>query len=96
MNEEKELILSINEANSLKKITKTPGWKIIENFLDKSVEKYDKELKSQKNNDIANIFACRKMLEWINDFRQTIVYNDISLGENQEELKIIKGEGKEY
>ncbi len=36
------------------------------------------------------------MLEWINDFRQTIVYNDISLGENQEELKIIKGEGKEY
>jgi len=24
------------------------------------------------------------------------VYNDISLGENQEELKIIKGEGKEY
>ncbi len=48
MDEEKELILSINEANSLKKITKMPGWKIIENFLDKSVEKYDKELKSQK------------------------------------------------
>ena len=96
MNEEKELEISINEANSLKKITKMPGWKIIEDFLDKSVEKYDKELKSQKNNDIANIFACRKMLEWINDFRQTIVYNDISLEQDEQELKIIKGEGKEY
>ena len=40
-----ELNLSINQANSLKKITTMPGWKIIENFLAKSEEKYDKELK---------------------------------------------------
>ena len=93
MNEEKELEISINEANSLKKITKTPGWKIIENFLDKSVEKYDKELKDESNDDMANIKACRKIIGWIGDFRKVLVYNDISLGENQEELKIIKGGG---
>ena len=90
MNEEKELIISINEANSLKKITKMPGWKIIEDFLDKSLEKYSKELKSEDNNNLANIMACRKIIGWIDDFRKVLVYNDIGLGENQEELKIIK------
>jgi len=93
MNEEKELILSINEANSLKKITKMPGWKIIEDFLDKSLEKYSKELKSEDNNNLANIMACRKIIGWIDDFRKVLVYNDIGLGENQEELKIIKKKG---
>ena len=93
MDEEKELILSINEANSLKKITKTPGWKIIEDFLDKSLEKYSKELKSEDNNNLANIMACRKIIGWIDDFRKVLVYNDIGLGENQEELKIIKKKG---
>jgi hypothetical protein len=93
MNEEKELILSITEANSLKKITKTPGWKIIEDFLDKSLEKYSKELKSEDNNNLANIMACRKIIGWIDDFRKVLVYNDIGLGENQEELKIIKKKG---
>lgn len=93
MDEEKELILSINEANSLKKITKMPGWKIIEDFLDKSLEKYSKELKSEDNNNLANIMACRKIIGWIDDFRKVLVYNDIGLGENQEELKIIKKKG---
>jgi len=90
MNEEKELEILINEANSLKKITKMPGWKIIEDFLDKSLEKYSKELKSEDNNNLANIMACRKIIGWIDDFRKVLVYNDIGLGENQEELKIIK------
>jgi len=93
MDEEKELIISINEANSLKKITKMPGWKIIEDFLDKSLEKYSKELKSEDNNNLANIMACRKIIGWIDDFRKVLVYNDIGLGENQEELKIIKKKG---
>ena len=90
MNEEKELILSINEANSLKKITKTPGWKIIEDFLDKSLEKYSKELKSEDNNNLANIMACRKIIGWIDDFRKVLVYNDITVQQDEQELKIIK------
>ena len=90
MNEEKELILSINEANSLKKITKTPGWKIIDDFLDKSLEKYSKELKSEDNNNLANIMACRKIIGWIDDFRKVLVYNDITVQQDEQELKIIK------
>ncbi len=90
MNEEEELVLSINEANSLKKITKMPGWKIIENALRKSEEKYNKELKDENNNDLANIKACRKMLQWIKDFRQVLVYNDISLQQDEEDLREIK------
>ena len=90
MNEEKELILSINEANSLKKITKMPGWKIIEDFLDKSLEKYSKELKSEDNNNLANIMACRKIIGWIDDFRKVLVYNDITVQQDEQELKIIK------
>jgi len=90
MNEEKELILSINEANSLKKITKTPGWKIIEDFLGKSLEKYSKELKSEDNNNLANIMACRKIIGWIDDFRKVLVYNDITVQQDEQELKIIK------
>jgi len=90
MNEEKELILSINEANSLKKITKTPGWKIIEGFLTKSEEKYDKELKSEDNNNLADIMACRKIIGWIDDFRKVLVYNDITVQQDEQELKIIK------
>jgi len=93
MNDKAELNLSINQANSLKRITKMPGWKIIEDFLDKSEEKYDKELKDEKNDDMANIKACRKILEWIKDFRDKIRFTEISAYEDEQELKRIKGEG---
>lgn len=92
MDEEKELILSINQANSLKKITKMPGWKIIEDFLKKSEEKYDKELKSEENNDMANIKACRKIIGWIGDFRDLFRYTEISAQQDEQELKIIRKE----
>jgi len=88
-----ELNLSINQANSLKKITTMPGWKIIEDFLAKSEEKYDKELKDEKNEDMANIKACRKIIGWIKDFRDLLKYNEISAYEDEQELKRIKGEG---
>ena len=94
MNDKAELNLSINQANSLKKITTMPGWKIIEDFLAKSEEKYDKELKDESNDDLANIKACRKILEWIKDFRDLLKYTDISAYEDEQELKRIKG-GKE-
>ena len=87
-----ELNLSINQANSLKRITKMPGWKIIEDFLKKSEEKYDKELKDENNDDLANIKACRKIIGWIKDFRDLLKYTEISAEEDTKELqRISKG-----
>jgi len=93
MDEEKELTLSIAQANSLKKIATMPGWKIIKDFLDKSEEKYDKELKSEENNDLANIKACRKIIGWIKNFRDLFEYTEIAKYQDEQDLKIIKGEG---
>ena len=93
MDDKDELKLSINQANSLKRITTMPGWKIIEDFLDKSEEKYNSELKDKDNNDLADIKACRKILEWIKDLRDKIRFTEISAHEDEQELKRIKGEG---
>lgn len=95
MNIKTELTLSITQANSLKRITKMPGWKIIEDFLAKSEEKYDKELKSESNDDLANIKACRKILGWIKDFRDLLRFTEIAAYEDEQELKRIKGENYE-
>ena len=84
-----ELILSINEANSLKKITKMPGWKIIEDFLSESEIKYDKELKDESNDDMANIKACRKIIGWVGDFRDLFRYTEIAAQQDEEELNIL-------
>jgi len=94
MDDKAELNLSINQANSLKKITTMPGWKIIEDFLAKSEEKYNEELKDENNDDLTNIKACRKILGWIKNFRDLLKYTDISAYEDEQELKRIKG-GKE-
>ena len=93
MEDKDELKLSINQSNSLKKITKMPGWKIIEDFLAKSEEKYDKELKDESNDDMANIKGCRKIIGWIKDFRDLLRFTEISAYEDEQELKRIKGEG---
>ena len=93
MGDKEELTLSINQANSLKRITKMSGWKPIEDFLKKSEEKYDKELKDENNDDMANIKACRKILGWIKDFRDKIRFTEIAAHEDEQELKRIKGEG---
>ena len=93
MNEKDYLQVSINQANSLKKITTMPGWKIIEDFLNKSEEKYNEELNEENNDDLANIKACRKILGWIKDFRDLLRFTEISAYEDEQELKIIKGEG---
>lgn len=93
MGDKEELTLSINQANSLKRITKMPGWEIIEDFLKKSEEKYDKKLKDESNDDLADIKACRKILGWIGDLREKIRFTEISAYEDEQELKRIKGEG---
>jgi len=92
MSDKDELTLSINQANSLKRITKMPGWKIIEDFLKKSEEKYDKELKDESNDDMANIKACRKIIGWIGDFRDLFRFTEISAYEDEKELKRINNE----
>jgi len=94
MNDKAELTLSINRANSLKKIIKMPGWKIIKDFLDKSEEKYDRELKDENNDDMANIKACRKIIKFIKDFRDLLKFTEISAYEDEKELERIKGERK--
>jgi len=92
MNDKEELTLSIEQANSLKRITKMPGWKIIEGFLNKSEEKYDKELRDEKNDDMANIKACRKIIGWIGDFRDKIRFTELSAYEDTKELqRLTKG-----
>ena len=91
MDDKDELKISIEQANSLKKITTMPGWKIIEDFLKKSEEKYDKELKDENNDDMANIKACRKIIGWIGDFRDLLKFTEISAYEDEQELKKIKG-----
>ena len=93
MNDKAELNLSISQANSLKKITTMPGWKIIEDFLKKSEEKYNEELKDENNDDLTNIKACRKILGWIKNFRDLLRFTEISAYEDEQELKRIKGEG---
>lgn len=90
MGDKEELTLSINQANSLKKITTMPGWEIIEDFLKKSEEKYDKELKDENNDDMADIKACRKIIGWIGDFRDLFRFTEIAGYEDEQELKIIK------
>ena len=91
MDEKTELIISIAQADNLKKMTKMPGWKIIEDFLGKEEARCDKELKDETNNDLANIKACRKIIKFVKDFRDLLRFTDIAAEEDQRELNRIKG-----
>lgn len=86
-----ELQISIAQADSLKKMTKMSGWKIIEDFLDKSEKECDRELKDERNNDLSNIMACRKIIKFVKDFKDLLRFTDISAEEDQRELNRIKG-----
>ena len=90
MNDKTELTISIAQADSLKKIQKMPGWKIIEGFLGKAGAKCDKELKDETNDDLANIKACRKIIGFIKDFRDLLRITELSADEDQRELNRLK------
>ena len=90
MNEKDELTISIGESDSLKHMQKMPGWRIIEKFLGNSEIKYDKQLKNDNNDDIADIKACRKILKFIDDFKKLLKYTDIAAEEDRKELNLIK------
>ncbi|MBC8473351.1 MAG: hypothetical protein H8D54_00895 [Candidatus Omnitrophica bacterium] len=92
MDDKSELTISIGKAESLKKMQKMSGWKIIEDFLTKSDDKYNKQLRDDTNDDIADVKACRKVLEVIKDFRDLLRFTELSAEEDQRELDIIKGE----
>ena len=95
MDDKTELTISIAQAESLKKMQRMPGWKIIEDFLTKSDDKYNKQLKDDTNDDIADVKACRKIIGFIKDFRDLLRITELSADEDQRELDIInktKGE----
>lgn len=91
MDEKTELIISIAHADSLKKMTKMPGWNIIKDFLEKAEKECDRELKDESNNDLANIKACRKIIKFVKEFKDLLRFTDISAEEDQQELNRIKG-----
>jgi len=91
MDDKTELTISIGKAESLKKMQKMPGWKIIEDFLGKSEEKYNKQLKDDTNDDMADVKACRKIIGFIGDFRDLLRITELSADEDQRELNLIKG-----
>jgi len=95
MDDKTELTISIGKADSLKKMQRMPGWRIIEDFLTKSDDKYNKQLKDDTNDDIVDVKACRKIIGFIKDFRDLLKITELSADEDQRELDIInkqKGE----
>ena len=92
MDDRTELTLSIGKAESLKKMQRMPGWKIIEDFLTKSDDKFNKQLKDDTNDDMADVKACRKIIGFIRDFRDLLRITELSADEDQRELDLIKGE----
>ena len=95
MDDKTELTISINQANNLKQIIKMPGWKIPEKFIKESEEECNKKLKDKDNKDLADIQACRLLLEWIDRFRKLIYYTEISAYEDEQELERIKNERRD-
>ena len=90
MNDRAELELSINQANSLKQMTGMAGWKIIDEFLKGYEEESLNSLRDTGNKDLADIQSCRKIIEFIQDFRDLFNYTEISAQNDEQELKRIK------
>lgn len=86
-----ELTMSIAQADSLKKMAKMSGWKIIEDFLDKYEKDSLNKLQDMENNDLAAIQSCRRIIKFVKDFKDLLRFTDISAEEDQRELNRIKG-----
>ena len=84
------LQISINEANSLKQITKMSGWTIIENHIKESEKKCIEILKNIDNKDLVDIQSARFLLGWIKNFNDLFRYKEISVSIEEQELKKIK------
>ena len=91
MDDQTELTISIAQADSLKKMQKMPGWKIIEGFLGKYEAEGYKQLQDIQNKDLADIQAFRMVIKFVKDFKDLLRYTQISAEEDQRELNRIKG-----
>jgi hypothetical protein len=89
MNEKEELARSIIQANSLKKITKMAGWKIIKRYLNETTVECQETLENEENKDMADIQASRKLLKWIQGFKELFEDTEFTAEEAQRELKLI-------
>ena len=92
MNAKTALAISINQADSLKKMTQMSGWKIIDGFIKSTEEECQAKLDDETNKDIVDIQAARALKKWINQFKELFIDTELSAGEDQKELKILKGE----
>ena len=92
MNPKTALAISINRADSLKKMTRMTGWKIIEDFLKDAEIECQGKLDDEDNKDIADIQASRKLKKFISDFRELFIDTELSEAEDRKELKRIKEE----
>lgn len=81
-----KLQISINEANSLKQITKMSGWKVIDDHIKKSEGECLAILKDVTNKDIADIQGARFLLDWIKQFKDMFRFKEISASFDEQEL----------
>ena len=73
-------------------MTKMDGWKIIEDFLKDNEADCLDTLKDESYKDLSNIQASRKLLKFIENFRELFTDTEYSAQENRRELKIIEKE----
>lgn len=93
-NEKIELIQAIAMASSLKSITNSKGWKIIEDYMDETLKECQDILEDDQNKDLADIQGARRLIRWIKDFREMIENTEISAEDDMQELEKINRKEK--
>ena len=68
------------------------GWKIIEDFISDTETECQGKLDNEDNKDIVDIQSARALKKWINRFRELFIDTELSAGNDQRELKKLKGE----
>ena len=92
MDEKTALEISIKQADSLKRMTRMSGWKIIEDFLSNEEEECQEKLDNEENKDIIDIQSARALKRFIREFRELFIDTEISANNDKQELKIIRKE----
>ncbi|MFA5543104.1 MAG: hypothetical protein WDA47_04975 [Bacilli bacterium] len=93
-NEKIELIQAIAMASSLKSITNSKGWKIIEDYMDETLKECQDILEDDQNKDLSDIQGARRLIRWIKDFREMIENTEISAEDDMQELEKINRKEK--
>ena len=89
MSDKTELEISIKQADSLKRMTRMTGWKLIEDFLSDKEEECQAKLDNEENKDIIDIQSARALKRFIGEFRELFIDTELSAEEDRRELKII-------